>query len=340
MFLVDNDNTVILLEEESSSSSYSSIWQQRIISLVTSSSGGGGGTDDGGNPYLVDFYDNISYQCSGYDNGFPSSSSPSSSFTQCPENNKPLWWTVLQWLKMMLMKIAITYHGKPFLLAIGPLLVGLLIGYFLGNSSSNRRRQRRQRRQINTYDDKTTFNDNISQKWGVVKDFISLVTLSIVNYFQYDCSTGIETTTTTTTRRENQVRTNLKSDRGTKSESGLDSSQVPRHVAVIMDGNRRYGKLKYGNATQGHWDGSSKLVEFAKWCIAEKISFLTVYAFSTENWDRDPTEVTSLMSIFVKYCDELRVEALERNIKIIVLSTEAARVRQRSLLLLLNELKY
>ena len=54
---------------------------------------------------------------------------------------------------------------------------------------------------------------------------------------------------------------------------------------------------------------------------------LTCYAFSTENWSRDPSEVAALMAIFAKYCDELRVEALERNIRIHVLSTESERVR-------------
>mmetsp|Transcript_20424 Transcript_20424/g.41934 ORF Transcript_20424/g.41934 Transcript_20424/m.41934 type:complete len:225 (-) Transcript_20424:74-748(-) len=93
-----------------------------------------------------------------------------------------------------------------------------------------------------------------------------------------------------------------------------------------MDGNRRYGKTKYGSAAKGHWDGSSKLVEFAKWCMAEEIGVLTVFAFSSENWKRDPAEIAALMQIFTKYCDELRVEAIERNIKINVLSTDYEKV--------------
>ena len=125
---------------------------------------------------------------------------------------------------------------------------------------------------------------------------------------------------------EERVRSELKSESGCRKESGVDTSLVPKHVAVIMDGNRRYGKSRYGNASRGHWDGSSKLVEFAKWCIAEEVSVLTVFAFSTENWNRDPSEVASLMAIFAKYCDELRVEALKRNIKILILSTDTSRV--------------
>jgi undecaprenyl diphosphate synthase len=93
-----------------------------------------------------------------------------------------------------------------------------------------------------------------------------------------------------------------------------------------MDGNRRYGNSKYGNATRGHWDGSKTLIEFSKWCIAEGIQTLTVYAFSTENWDREEAEVSALMAIFCKYCEELRVEAIQRGIRICVLTTEEEKI--------------
>eukprot|EP00586_Coscinodiscus_wailesii_P019257 CAMPEP_0172496758 /NCGR_PEP_ID=MMETSP1066-20121228/92482_1 /TAXON_ID=671091 /ORGANISM="Coscinodiscus wailesii, Strain CCMP2513" /LENGTH=221 /DNA_ID=CAMNT_0013269211 /DNA_START=555 /DNA_END=1220 /DNA_ORIENTATION=+ len=93
-----------------------------------------------------------------------------------------------------------------------------------------------------------------------------------------------------------------------------------------MDGNRRYGKSTYGVATRGHVDGSRKLVEFSKWCLAEGISVLTVYAFSTENWMRDAHEVNTLMSIFVKYCEEMRVEAIENGISIRVVTTDDSKL--------------
>lgn len=57
--------------------------------------------------------------------------------------------------------------------------------------------------------------------------------------------------------------------------------QIPRHIAVIMDGNRRYGKSKYGSGVRGHSDGSKTLVAFTDWCIAAGIQALTVFAFST-----------------------------------------------------------
>ena len=78
--------------------------------------------------------------------------------------------------------------------------------------------------------------------------------------------------------------------------------------------------------TQGHWQGSKKVVDFAQWCIVEGIETLTLYAFSTENWRRDPAEVSALMTIFCKYCEEIRVEALEKGIRVNILSTETEKV--------------
>jgi undecaprenyl diphosphate synthase len=118
------------------------------------------------------------------------------------------------------------------------------------------------------------------------------------------------------------ARMQLRSSDETECESGLSPSELPHHIAVVMDGNRRYGMQQYNNALQGHWDGSNKLMQFVKWCLAEHIAILTVYAFSTENWSRSPLEVTSLMNIIIKYCDELRIEAIAKHISIHIQSTE------------------
>lgn len=58
-------------------------------------------------------------------------------------------------------------------------------------------------------------------------------------------------------------------------------TKIPGHIAVIMDGNRRYGKSKYGAGVRGHSDGSRTLVNFTDWCIDAGIKALTVFAFST-----------------------------------------------------------
>lgn len=98
------------------------------------------------------------------------------------------------------------------------------------------------------------------------------------------------------------------------------------YCRVIMDGNRRYGREKYNCANRGHVDGSKTLVEFSKWCLAEGVQMVTVYAFSTENWNRCPSEINSLMNLLCTYCDELRLEAQKRRIKVQLLSTDSQRV--------------
>ena len=125
--------------------------------------------------------------------------------------------------------------------------------------------------------------------------------------------------------RDEQTRHGIRAIQ-TKRESGVPLECIPRHVAVIMDGNRRYGKMKYGSATRGHWDGGKKVIEFWKWCNDEGIQTLTVYAFSTENWNRDAEEVSALMSIFCKYCDEIREEAIKDGLRVRVLTTDGERI--------------
>ncbi|ETN03300.1 di-trans,poly-cis-decaprenylcistransferase [Phytophthora nicotianae INRA-310] len=57
--------------------------------------------------------------------------------------------------------------------------------------------------------------------------------------------------------------------------------KIPRHIAVIIDGNRRYGKNKYGSGTRGHSDGTKTVMNFTDWCIDAGVEALTVFAFST-----------------------------------------------------------
>jgi len=104
-------------------------------------------------------------------------------------------------------------------------------------------------------------------------------------------------------------------------------NKIPRHIAVIMDGNRRYARnIIRSDPIQGHWAGGQTLVDFCQWCIQDGIEMITVYAFSTENWNRDEKEVSALMSIFAKYAETFRVEALSRNVKVNVLSTDLDRM--------------
>lgn len=79
---------------------------------------------------------------------------------------------------------------------------------------------------------------------------------------------------------------------------GLDRAKLPRHVAVIMDGNRRWAKLKLLGGFQGHRAGVETVRTLLKLCRELGIAHLTLYAFSTENWQRPEEEVGFLMGLF------------------------------------------
>lgn len=141
---------------------------------------------------------------------------------------------------------------------------------------------------------------------------------------------------------EDNDRTDLKCNhnRDTICESGItDINLLPSHIAIIMDGNRRYGQLKYNNTIRGHYDGCKKLIQMIKWCIAEKINILTVYALSTENWSRSNNEINSLLLLIVHHCEEIRIDAIERNVCIKILSTDIQYIPE-SIQIILKQLEY
>ncbi|MCK4970792.1 MAG: di-trans,poly-cis-decaprenylcistransferase [Thermoplasmata archaeon] len=78
----------------------------------------------------------------------------------------------------------------------------------------------------------------------------------------------------------------------------VQQGPVPGHVAIIMDGNRRFADSFGLGASDGHEMGRDKLEELLDWCVEVGVRVLTVYAFSTENLNRDPAEVDELMSLF------------------------------------------
>lgn len=237
--------------------------------------------------------------------------------------------------KVLGRRVTNVYISSPMLLALGPFLFGLFLGwignkiwnYYFGSQKHNTKQRAKRDGKTHpktSYKQRPTDNENeytslrtqmITTLAILFSSLISLITslrnLLLRNEVQI---------------REDEARKKLTSAAETMRESGVELQHVPNHIAVIMDGNRRYGKAKYGSISKGHWDGSKKLVEFSKWCLAEQIQIVTVYAFSTENWSRDANEISSLMKIFSKYCDELREEAVKRGIKIRVLSTEGEKL--------------
>ena len=78
----------------------------------------------------------------------------------------------------------------------------------------------------------------------------------------------------------------------------LKTGHIPRHVAMIMDGNRRFArKMQYSKVFQGHVLGFDKFMESLEWCLDLGISEMTVYVFSIENFKRSKEEVDGLMEL-------------------------------------------
>ncbi|MEA2060230.1 MAG: isoprenyl transferase [Thermodesulfobacteriota bacterium] len=99
----------------------------------------------------------------------------------------------------------------------------------------------------------------------------------------------------------------------------FNSDILPRHVAVIMDGNGRWAKKKMMNRIRGHEKGTDTVRAIVNACCEIGIEYLTLYAFSTENWDRPQTEVSALMRLLKKFSISERAEFIEKNIRLDVI---------------------
>ena len=95
-------------------------------------------------------------------------------------------------------------------------------------------------------------------------------------------------------------------------------SVYPKHIAFIMDGNGRWAKKRLMPRTYGHKNGCEAIIKVLRACRDFNINYVSLYAFSTENWKREKEEVSYLMSLideyFTKYLDKL----VEGNVKVII----------------------
>lgn len=103
-----------------------------------------------------------------------------------------------------------------------------------------------------------------------------------------------------------------------------DNAPPPRHIAVIMDGNRRFGRRVYGSSLAGHKAGGEKLREFLAWSVEEGVQYLTVFAFSTENWKREPAEVEGMMQLFLTEVPRLGAQTTKLNVRVRFLISDGA----------------
>lgn len=101
--------------------------------------------------------------------------------------------------------------------------------------------------------------------------------------------------------------------------AGLDRTKMPKHVAIIMDGNRRWAKERRLPAIEGHRRGIVALRDVTRAARDFKIPVLTVYGFSTENWKRDRTEISLLLDLCVYFAQNELAELSRNNVRVNVI---------------------
>ncbi|UCD83192.1 MAG: isoprenyl transferase [Desulfobacterales bacterium] len=99
----------------------------------------------------------------------------------------------------------------------------------------------------------------------------------------------------------------------------MDKTHLPVHIAIIMDGNGRWAKKRLLNRIKGHEKGSEAVRAVVRSCREIGIRYLTLYAFSTENWQRPRTEVDALMVLLRKFLKSELSELVENNIRLRVI---------------------
>lgn len=87
---------------------------------------------------------------------------------------------------------------------------------------------------------------------------------------------------------------------------------LPQHIAIIMDGNRRWAKNRFMPAAVGHAAGAKRVRDIVQACAEIGVPYLSIFAFSTENWKRPADEVSSLMSLFMTYLQK-EVDNMNQN---------------------------
>ena len=101
----------------------------------------------------------------------------------------------------------------------------------------------------------------------------------------------------------------------------MEQKNMPKHIAIIMDGNRRWAKSKGLPVALGHKEGAKTLEKIVRYAKEIGIKYITVYAFSTENWKRTQEEVSALMNLMQNYLDDYSKRADSENIKVKILGS-------------------
>ena len=95
----------------------------------------------------------------------------------------------------------------------------------------------------------------------------------------------------------------------------IHSEKTPQHIAIIMDGNGRWAKKRNENRIQGHMQAKKSVRDSIEFCVEKNIKYLTLFAFSTENWNRPKVEVKALMSLLKNVISDELNNLIDQNIK-------------------------
>lgn len=104
---------------------------------------------------------------------------------------------------------------------------------------------------------------------------------------------------------------------GATEKNGAAGEKLPRHIAIIMDGNGRWAKKRGMPRTFGHKKGAENVVKITRAMKESGVKYLTLYAFSTENWQRSKDEVDALMQLLNEYLDKELKEIMDNNVRIV-----------------------
>lgn len=119
----------------------------------------------------------------------------------------------------------------------------------------------------------------------------------------------------------------------------MNKEEIPQHIAIIMDGNGRWAKIRNENRIQGHIKAKKSVRESIEFCVEKKIKYLTLFAFSTENWKRPKLEVQALMNLLNNVINDELNTLKNQNIKLKVIGdlSPLPKKTKESLELAINE---
>lgn len=228
---------------------------------------------------------------------------------------------VLRWTKSILLRVSKSYRAQAFVLFLLPLWIGIILGFGLAKITSASSPTTTDTTSQGTTSPTTKIVvGQVDKLDGGASQSAGKNNLNSSRPNHGDSSSMMSSNDDTVCGKdmeidqlaeEDDVAANDCDDTG---NSGVPLELLPRHVAVIMDGNRRYARRctaqqrpQHEIVASGHEAGARQVLEFCRWCLAEgRIQQLTIYAFSTENWQRDPIEIAALMKLFTSQFREWR----------------------------------